>query len=70
MCFELSPFLGQSENVLMWLVSMLYYDSRYSIGIISLLFSGYTISLLGHVFGEQRGGAAEILSRIVVEYGN
>ena len=30
----------------------------------------YTISLLGCVFGEQRGGAAEILSRIVVEYGN
>ena len=28
MCFELSPFLGQSEDVLMWLVSMLYYDSR------------------------------------------
>jgi len=29
------------------------------------LFSGYTISLSGRVSGEQRGGAAEILSRMV-----
>ena len=38
--------------------------------IISLLFSGYTLSLVGHVFGEQRGGATEILSRIGVEHEN
>ena len=54
----------------MGLVSMLYSDPRQSFGSISLLFSGYTISLLGRVFGEQRGGAAKILSRIGVEHGN
>jgi hypothetical protein len=32
--------------------------------------SGYTLSLPGCVSGEQQGGAAEILSRIEVEYGN
>jgi len=54
----------------MELVSMLYSDSRQSFSSISLLFSGYTISLPGRVFGEQRGGVAEILSRIRVEHGN
>ncbi|KAL6619908.1 hypothetical protein ACP70R_035047 [Stipagrostis hirtigluma subsp. patula] len=44
------------------------YRRLQSFGIISLLFSGYTISLLGRVFGEQRGGAAEIVSRIGVEH--
>jgi len=34
------------------------------------LFSGYTISLSGRVSGEQRGGAAEILSRMVVDHEN
>jgi hypothetical protein len=43
---------------------------RQSFGITSLLFSGYTISLLGRVFGEQRGGAAEILPLIGAEHGN
>ena len=50
-------------------VSMVYFDLRQSFNIISPLFSGYTISLPGRVFGEQRGGAAEILSRIGVELG-
>ena len=52
----------------MGLVSMVYAHSRQSIGIISPLFSGYTISLPGRVFGEQRGNAAEILFRIGVEH--
>jgi hypothetical protein len=34
------------------------------------LFFGYTLSLPGCVFREQRGGAVEILSRIGVERGN
>ena len=51
----------------MWLVSVVYSVPRQSFGSISLLFSGYTISLPGRVFGEQQGGAAEILSRIGVE---
>ena len=34
---------------------------------ISLLFSGYTISVKGRVFGEQWGGAAEILYQIGVQ---
>ena len=54
----------------MGLVSMFYSHSRQSIGIISSLFSGYTISLPGRVFGEQRGNTAEILSRIGVEHEN
>jgi hypothetical protein len=54
----------------MGLVSMVYSDLRQSFSIISLLFSGYTISLPGSVFGEQRGGAAEILSWIGVKHGN
>ena len=54
----------------MELVSMLYSDLRQSFSSISLLFSGYTIFLPGRVFGEQRGGAAEILSQIGVEHGN
>jgi len=49
---------------------MLYSDSRQSFGSISLLFSGYTISLPGCVFGEQRGDAVEILSQIGVEHEN
>jgi hypothetical protein len=44
-----------------------YSDPRQSFGITSLMFSGYTSSPPGHVFGEQRGGAAEILSRIGVD---
>ena len=39
-------------------------DPRQSFDIISLLFSGHTLSLAGRVLGEQRGGAAEILSHI------
>ena len=54
----------------MGLVSMLYSDPIQSFGSISLLFFRYTISLLGRVFGEHRGGAAEILSRIGVEHRN
>jgi hypothetical protein len=54
----------------MGLVSMVYSDPRHSFGIISLLFSGYTISLPERVFGEQQGGATEILSRIRVDHGN
>ena len=52
----------------MELVLMVYADPRRSLGIISSLFSGYTISFF--VFGEQRGGAAEILPRIGVEHEN
>ena len=48
----------------MGLISIVCSDPRQSFGIISLLFSGYTLFLAEHVFGEQRGGAAEILSRI------
>jgi len=47
----------------MWLVFMVYSDPCQCFGIISLFFSGYTISLPGCVFVEQQGGAAEILSR-------
>jgi hypothetical protein len=54
----------------MGLVSMVYSDLRQSFGITSVLFSGYTISLSGRVFGEQRGGNAEILSLIRLDYGN
>jgi len=54
----------------MGLVFMVYSDPRQSFDIISLFFSGYTISLPGRVFGEERGGAAEILSPIEVEHGN
>jgi hypothetical protein len=54
----------------MGLISMVCSDPRQSFGIISLLFSGYTLSLPGRVSGEQRGGAAEILSQIGVEHGN
>jgi len=52
------------------LVSMVSSDSRQSFGITYLLFSGYTFSLVGRVPGEQRGGAAEILSRIGANHGN
>ena len=54
----------------MGLVFMVYSDPRQSFDIISLFFSGYTISLPGRVFGEERGGAAEIMSRIGVEHEN
>ena len=54
----------------MGLVSMVYSDLRQNFGSTSVLFSGYTISLSGRVFGEQRGGAAEILSQIRVNHGN
>jgi hypothetical protein len=46
---------------------MVYSDPRQSFGNTSPLFSGYTISLTGRVFGEQRGGVAKILSRIEVD---
>jgi hypothetical protein len=52
------------------LVSLFCSDPRRSFGTTSLLLSGYTLSLLGRVSGEQRGGATEILSRIRVEHGN
>jgi len=51
-------------------VSMVRSDPRQSFGIISLLFSGYTISLSGRVSGEQQEGATEILSRIGVHHGS
>ena len=51
-------------------VSMVRSDLSQSFGITSLLFSGYTISLSGRVSREQRGGAAEILSRTGVHHGN
>ena len=51
-------------------VSMLYSDPGQNFGSTSTLFSGYTISLSGRVFGEQWGGAAEILAWIRVEHGN
>jgi hypothetical protein len=54
----------------MGLVSMFCSDLGQSFGTTFLLFSGYTISFLGRVSGEQRGGAAEILSQIGVEHGN
>jgi len=54
----------------MSLVSMVRSYRRQSFGNISLLFSGYTISLPGCVSREQRGGAAEILSRLGVDHGN
>ena len=51
-------------------VSMVRSDPRQNFGTISLLFSGYTISLPGRVSGEQLGGAVEILSGIGVDHGN
>jgi hypothetical protein len=47
---------------------MVYFDPRQNFGSTSSLFSGYTISLPGRVFGEQRGGVAEILSKIKVDH--
>jgi hypothetical protein len=49
---------------------MFYLDPRRSFGTTSLLFSRYTLSLIGRVSGEQGGGAAKILSRIRVEHGD
>jgi hypothetical protein len=54
----------------MSLVSMFCSDLGQSFGTTFPLFSGYTIFFLGRVSGEQRGGAAEILSQIGVEHGN
>jgi hypothetical protein len=54
----------------MGLVSMVCSDLGQSFVFTFLLFSGYTISFPGRVLGEQRGGAAEILSRLGVEHGN
>ena len=54
----------------MSLVSMSAPIGDKSFGNISPLFSGYTISLPGRVSGEQQGGAAEILSRMVVDHEN
>ena len=56
-CVDMVSFHGQLRSV-------------QSFSITSLLFSGYTISLTGRVFGEQRGGAAKILSRLGVDHGN
>ena len=52
----------------MGLVFNVYSDPRQSFGIISLFFSGYTISLPECVFGEEREGAAKILSQIGLEH--
>jgi hypothetical protein len=49
------------------LVSMFCSDPRWGFDTTFLLFSGYTLSLPGRVSGEQRGGAAKILSRISME---
>ena len=54
----------------MVLVSMVCSDPRQSFNGTFLLFSGYTISLSGRVFGEQRGGTVEILFRIGLDHGN
>jgi hypothetical protein len=54
----------------MVLVSMVCSDLGQSFGFTFLLFSRYTISFPGCVIREQRGGAAEILSRLGVEHGN
>ena len=54
----------------MSLVSMVRSDPRQGFGITSPLFSGYTLSLPGRVSGEQRGGAAEIMSGIGADHGN
>ena len=69
-CFELSTFLDSPRMRKWGLVYMVHSDLRQSFGIISLLFFGYTISLSGRVSGEQRGGAAEILSWIGVDHIN
>jgi hypothetical protein len=47
---------------------MVHSGLRQTFSMTSLLFSGYTLSLAGRVSGEQRGGAAEILSRIGAEH--
>ena len=49
---------------------MVYADPRRSLGIISSLFPDTQSPFSGRVFGEQRGGAAEILPRIGVEHEN
>jgi hypothetical protein len=54
----------------MGLLSMFFSDLGQSFGTTFPLFSSYTINFLGRVSGEQRGGAAEILSQIGVEHGN
>jgi hypothetical protein len=54
----------------MSLVSMFCSNLGHSFDTTFPLFSGYTISFLGRVSGEQRGGAAEILPQIGVEHGN
>jgi hypothetical protein len=54
----------------MGLVFIVWFDPGQSFNIISLLFSIYTISLNTCVFGEQRGGAAEILTWIEGDKGN
>jgi hypothetical protein len=54
----------------MGLVSMFCSDLGQSFDTTFPFFSGYTISFLGHVSGEQWGGAVKIMSRIGVEHGN
>jgi hypothetical protein len=54
----------------MRLVYKLYSNLRQSFGVTSLLFARYALSLAGHVFGQQRGGATEVLSRFGVEHAN
>ena len=69
-CFELSTLLWTARGCVVGSGSMVHSDPSQSFGITSLLFSGYTISLSGRVSGEQRGGAAEILSQIGVDHGS
>ena len=59
-----------ARECVMGSVFMLYSDPGQTFGSTFPLFFGYTISLSGRVFGEQRGGAVKILARIGVEQGN
>jgi hypothetical protein len=68
--FQIVHIFWTAHGCVNELVSLVCFDSRPGFGIISLLFSGYTLSLLGRVSGEHRGGATEILSPIGVEHEN
>ena len=63
-------FFGQPEVAQLGSVSMVYFDPGQNFSRTSPLFFGYTISFPGCVFGEQRGGDAETLSRIGVDHEN
>ena len=69
-CSELSTLLWTPQDAYMGSGSMVHSDPSQSFGITSLLFSGYTTSLSGRVSGEQRGGAAKIMSWIGVDHIN